>query len=171
MQSYCPPHSCAGVDWTVYSYHAKQLNSYLMKCLRKLHFKWHDRIPDTEVLCTANMVSINVMLKRSQLRLAGHVSCMFDQCLPKRLFCGELKADKPSHADKKKCYKDTLKVSPKSVASILIFGRNLPTLSLKWLPMKRVESTRPSRSTHSGRTEQATPLCPSHPRPYSVPMQ
>ena len=83
-------------------------------CLRKLsHMKWQDRIPDTEVLKRANMVSTYAMLKRSQLRWAGHMCHISDDCLPKRLFYGKVKAGKCSHEGQKKHYKDTLKVSLK----------------------------------------------------------
>ena len=37
--------------WTVYSRHAKQLNAFRMRCLRRLlNIKWQDKVPDTEVL-------------------------------------------------------------------------------------------------------------------------
>ena len=100
--------------WTVYSRHAKQLNSFHMRCLRNLlHIKWQDKVPDTEVLQRAQMESVHAMLKRSQLRWAGHVHRMPDERLPKRLFYGELKEGKRSHGGQRKRYKDTLKASLK----------------------------------------------------------
>ena len=100
--------------WTVYSRHAKQLNSFHLRCVRKLlNIKWQDKIPDTEVLQRADMSSIYAMLKRSQLRWAGHVHRMSDERLPKRLFYGELTEGKRSHGGQKKRYKDTLKASLK----------------------------------------------------------
>ena len=53
------------------------------------------------------------MLKRSQLRWAGHVCRMTDNRLPKRLLYGELKKGKRSHGGQRKRYKDTLKGSLK----------------------------------------------------------
>ena len=101
--------------WRIYSYHAKQLNSFHMVYLGKfLYIKWKDRIPDTEVLQRANMVSMHAMLRRSQMRWVGHVCHMSDECQPKRMFYSELKAGKCSHGGKKKCYKDSLKVSLES---------------------------------------------------------
>ena len=83
--------------WTVYSRHARQLNSFHMRCLRKLlHIKWQDKVPDTEVLQKAKMESVHVFLKRSQLRWAGHVFRMPDERLPKRLLYGELSEGKRS---------------------------------------------------------------------------
>ena len=104
----------ASETWTVYSRHARQLNSFHMRCLRNiLHIKWQDKVPDTEVLQRAQMESVHGMLKRSQLRWAGHVRRMPDERLPKRLFYGELKEGKRSHGGQRKRYKDTLKASLK----------------------------------------------------------
>jgi hypothetical protein len=101
--------------WTVYSRHAKQLNSFHMRCLRKLlHIKWQDKTPDTEVLQRAEMTSVYAMLRRSQLRWAGHVCRMPDERLPKRMFYGELVEGKRSRGGQKKRFKDTLKASMKS---------------------------------------------------------
>ena len=42
-------HACE--TWTVYQRHAKRLNHFHTRCLRKLFMiKWQDKIPDTEVL-------------------------------------------------------------------------------------------------------------------------
>jgi hypothetical protein len=101
--------------WTVYSRHERQLNSFHMRCLRKLLLiKWQDKIPDTEVLQRAEMTSVHAMLRRSQLRWAGHVCRMPDERIPKRLFYGELTEGKRSRGGQKKRYKDTLKASMKS---------------------------------------------------------
>ena len=61
----------------------------------------------------SGMESIHAMLMRSQLRWAGHVVRMPDEHLPKELLLGELCAGKHSKRDQKKCFKDTLKTSPK----------------------------------------------------------
>ena len=100
--------------WTVYSRHARQLNSFHLRCLRNLlHIRWQDKVPDTEVLERAEMESVYAMLKRSQLRWAGHVCRMSDDRLPKRLLYGELKEGKRSHGGQRKRFKDTLKGSLK----------------------------------------------------------
>ena len=69
--------------WIVYSCHAKQLNSFHMRCLRKLLHKWQDRIPDIKILQRTGMVIRYAMLKRTQLRVAGHAHHMSDDCLQK----------------------------------------------------------------------------------------
>ena len=100
--------------WTVYSRHAKKLNSFHLRCLRKiLRIKQEDRIPDTEVLERAEAESIYALLKRSQLRWAGHVHRMDDDRIPKKLLYGELVEGKRSHGGQKKRYKDTLKATLK----------------------------------------------------------
>ena len=102
--------------WTIYSRHAKQLNAYHLRCLRKLlRIKWQDKVPDTEVLQRAEMESIHAILLRSQLRWAGHVHRMEDTRLPKRLLYGELTSGKRSLGRPRLRYKDTLKASLKRV--------------------------------------------------------
>ena len=101
--------------WTVYSRHARQLNSFHMRCLRKLlHIKWQNKVSDTEVLQKTKMESVHAFLKRSQLRWANHVFRMPDERLPKRLLYGELSEGKRSLGDQRKRYKDTLKASLES---------------------------------------------------------
>ena len=101
-------------SWTVYSRHAKQLNGFHLRCLRKLlRIKWQDRVPDTEVLRMAKSESIHATLKRSQLRWAGHVCRMPDERLPKKLFFGELCQGKRSRGGQRKRYKDMLKATLK----------------------------------------------------------
>ena len=101
--------------WTVYQRHAGKLNHFHTTHLRKLlGIKWQDKIPDTEVLARAGLPSIHTLLKKSQLRWAGHVARMPDNRLPKKLLFGELQHGKRSLGGPKKRYKDTLKGSLKS---------------------------------------------------------
>ena len=61
--------------WIVYQRHAKRLNHFHTRCLRKLlKIKWQDRIPDTENLKRAGMQSLHTLLKLAQLRWTGHVT-------------------------------------------------------------------------------------------------
>ena len=100
--------------WTIYERHAKKLNRFHMNCLRKLlKITWQDKIPDTEVLSRTELPSIHTLLKRAQIRWAGHLVRMPDTRLPKRLFYGELAEGKRSQGGQKKRYKDTLKASLK----------------------------------------------------------
>ena len=85
-----------------------------MRCLRSiLHIKQEDRIPDTEVLERANAESVFTLLKRAQLRWAGHVHRMEDTRIPKRLLYGELDDGSRKRGRPKLRYKDTLKASLK----------------------------------------------------------
>ena len=60
------------------------------------------------------IVTWHTLLKKSQLRWAGHVARMPDNRLPKKLLFGELQHGKRSLGGPKKRYKDTLKGSLKS---------------------------------------------------------
>ena len=96
--------------WTVYSSQAKKLNSFHMKCLRKiLNIRYEERVPDTEVLERAQSESIFAKLKKAQLRWAGHVTRMDDSRIPKRLLYGELCEGKRHRGRPKLRYKDVLK--------------------------------------------------------------
>ena len=89
--------------WTVYQWHAKRLNHFHTNCLRKLSkINWQDRIPDTEVLKRAGMLSVHTLLKLAQLRWTGHVTRMPEECLPKKLLHGELEMGRRSHGGQKK---------------------------------------------------------------------
>ena len=70
--------------WTVYSRHARNLNHFHTKCLRIiLSIKWQDMVPDTEVLTRAGIPTIHTLLRKAQVRWAGHVTRMPDDRLPK----------------------------------------------------------------------------------------
>ena len=100
--------------WTVYARHAKKLNSFHMRCLRRiLHVKQEDKIPDTEVLEMSHCESVFSLLKKSQLRWAGHVHRMADTRIPKQLLYGELACGSRKRGRPKLRYKDTLKASMK----------------------------------------------------------
>ena len=112
--------------------HAKRLNLFHTSCLRKLlKIKWQDRIPDTEVLKRAGMQSVHTLLKLAQLRWTGHVTRIPDECLPKKILCGELQVGKRSHGGQKKQYKDTLKATLKDF--------NIPTESWEQIAQDRTK--------------------------------
>ena len=102
--------------WTVYQRHARKLNHFHTTCLRKrFGIKWHDEIPDTEVLTRgADLPSIYTILMQNQLRWTGHVARMPGNRLPKRLLFGQLQHGKRSQGGQKKRFKDTLKSSMKA---------------------------------------------------------
>ena len=77
--------------WTVYKRHAKKLNHFYTVSLRKLlNIRLQDRIPDTEVLTRAGMLTIFTILAQAQLRWTGHVVRIPDHRIPKQLLYGEL---------------------------------------------------------------------------------
>ena len=81
----------AGESWTIYSRHARQLNKLHMSCLHKLlRINWQDKVPNMEVLSCMGMPSIHTLLSKMQVRWAGHVLCISNEHLPKRLLYGEL---------------------------------------------------------------------------------
>jgi transcription termination factor 2 len=107
----------ASESWTLYRRHEKKLERFHQTCLRKiLRIFWQEKIPDTEVLERAMMPSILAVLRRTQLRWAGHVSRMSNSRLPKMLLFGELKHGARSRGGQKKRYKDTLKANMKEVS-------------------------------------------------------
>ena len=101
--------------WTVCCRHARKLNRFHVNCLRRLlHITWQDLIPDTEVLKCAGQQSIRALLKKAQLRWAGHVVRISDERLPKHLLYGELSEGRRSTGGQRKHYKDSLKSSLKA---------------------------------------------------------
>lgn len=100
--------------WTPYKRHEKQLNGFHLRCLRNLlNIRWQDRIPDTEVLKRAGLHTITTIIRKTQLRWAGHVYRMHDSRIPKQLFYGELSQGKRNAGGQKKRYKDCLRTSLK----------------------------------------------------------
>ena len=103
-------------SWTVYRRHQKKMNRFHLTCLRKLlHIHWRDKIPDTEVLSRAESQSIPAILKKTQLRWAGHVSRMSNNRLPKKLLFSELVDGQRSRGGQRKRFKDSLKANMKEM--------------------------------------------------------
>ena len=70
--------------WTIYKRHEKQLQQYHTRCLRRiLNIRWNDMIPNTHVLERANLSSVVTMIRKAQMRWAGHVSRMVNSRIPK----------------------------------------------------------------------------------------
>ena len=68
----------------------KRLNSFHMRCLRKLlKIKWQDKIPDTEVLKRSGLTHLGTMIMQERLSWLGHVKRLDDSRIPKAvLFSG-----------------------------------------------------------------------------------
>ena len=77
--------------WTLYKHQLKLLEGFHQQCLRQiLHIKWQSHVSDTEVLGKAGLPSIQSMVMKSCLRLVGHIVHMDEDCLPRKLFYGEI---------------------------------------------------------------------------------
>lgn len=85
--------------WTVYERHAKNLNRFHMRNILKI--TWRDKIPDMEVLAKSDIPSVYTLLRKAQVRWAGHLVWMPDSRLPKMLFYGELAEGKRSPGGQK----------------------------------------------------------------------
>ena len=70
--------------WTTYARQEKRLNSFHMRCLRRiLGISWQDKIPNTEVLAKAGLPSMFTLLRQRRLCWLGHVRRMEDGRIPK----------------------------------------------------------------------------------------
>jgi hypothetical protein len=98
--------------WTTYAKQIKQLNSFHLRCLRRiLHIKWQDRITNVEVLRRSHMLSMHSILSERRLRWLGHVHRMSSERIPRALLYGELatgvrKRGRPCLRYKDVCKKD-----------------------------------------------------------------
>ena len=61
------------------------------------------------------MSTVHTILTKHQVRWVVHLVQIPDECIPKQLFYGKLLAGKQAHGSQCKCFKDTLKVSPKAL--------------------------------------------------------
>ena len=90
-------------SWTVYQRHARKPKHFYITSLgRLLSLKWQDKILNAEVLTRVNFSSIHTITMQSQLRWAGHLVCMPDHRLPKKLLFDELHGKRPLGGQKKR---------------------------------------------------------------------
>ena len=81
----------ASEAWTLYSHQERRLNSFHLRCLRRiLGITWQDRISNKNVLAQAGTPSMFALLSQRRLRWLGHVSRMQDGRIPKDMLYGEL---------------------------------------------------------------------------------
>ena len=100
--------------WTLYRRHERLMHQFHLRSLRSImSIRWQDKIPDTEVLKRADSPHITTIMRKAQLRWAGHVTRMSDSRIPKQLFYGELHQGKRTVGGQRKRYKDSLKSSLK----------------------------------------------------------
>ena len=55
--------------WTTYARHSKRLNSFQLRCLRKiLKVRWQEKMPDTEILKHSRLMHVETMIMQKRLR-------------------------------------------------------------------------------------------------------
>lgn len=81
--------------WTTKPYHIRRLQSFVSRCLRQiLKQPTTGHKPDTALLRDADMLPIEVTLRKARLRWLGHVQRMSDSRLPKQILYGALEVGK-----------------------------------------------------------------------------
>ncbi|KAL9966376.1 hypothetical protein ACROYT_G024438 [Oculina patagonica] len=159
--------------WTAYRRHEKLINHFHLRCLRNiLHIRWQDKVPDTEVLKQADLSSAITIMRKAQLRWAGHVSRMPDDRIPKQLFYGELCSGKRTVGGQRKRYKDSLKVSLKdfnistesweSLASDRPSWRQCITKGAQAAEKRRSRQAEEKRTARKGRAVSTNSTAPTH---------
>ena len=102
--------------WTLYSRQERRLNSFHLRCLRRiLGIKWTDRVTNVEVLTRANIPSLFTLLQQRRLRWLGHVHRMPDGRIPKDLLYGELATGKRAKGRPQLRFKDVCKRDMKAL--------------------------------------------------------
>ena len=69
---------------------------------------WADRIPHVEILQRTGCLSMEALIIKRQLRWIGHVICMPENRLPRKLFYGELTSGYRACGGRRKRFKDHL---------------------------------------------------------------
>ena len=96
--------------WTSYSYQEKKLNSFHLRCLRRLfEISWMDKVSNEEVLQRASLPTVSALIKQRRLRWLGHVRRMDDGRIPKDLLYGEIAEAKRPVGRPKLRFKDVCK--------------------------------------------------------------
>ena len=109
---------------TLYERHIKQLTAVQLGHLRRLlGISWKDRIPNTEVLQTAETESVEAKIAAAQLRWSGHVHRMPNYRMPQQVMYGELCEGRRNQGGQRLRFKDTLKPSLKCAILTLTHGR------------------------------------------------
>ena len=94
--------------WTLYRKHVIQPERFHARSLRSLvGIKWQDRVTDLEVLDRADLVSIEAVIIKAQLRWTGHMIRM-DGSLKGVLAQGQRNLGRPIKRYKD-CVKENLK--------------------------------------------------------------
>ena len=102
--------------WSTYAYHLRQLNTFHMRCLRRiLGITWQDKVPNTSVLERTGMTALTTIIKHRRLRWLGHVTRMSDCRLPKSILYGELETGNRGRGRPKLRFRDVCKQDMKDL--------------------------------------------------------
>ena len=102
--------------WTTYARQERELNSFHMRCLRRiLGISWSDRVPSTVVLERAGLPTMYTMLRQRRLRWIGHVRRMEEGRIPKDILYGELASGRRPRGRPQLRYKDVCKRDMKAL--------------------------------------------------------
>jgi len=103
-------------SWSTYARQERRLNSFHLHLLRRLlHIRWQDKVPNTNVLWRAGLMSIPSMLFQRRLRWLGHVHRMEPDRLPWEILYGVLCNGAQKVGRPLLPYKDTIKRDLKAV--------------------------------------------------------
>ena len=102
--------------WTTYSKQERKLNSFHMRCLRRiLGIHWSDKVPNAQVLERAGLTTMFTLLRKRRLGWLGHVLRMEDGRIPKDIHYGELASSKRTVGRPQLRYKDVCKRDMKAL--------------------------------------------------------
>ena len=73
------------------SFNCKLLSSTFLWCCLLCCTRWQDRVPNTEVLDRAGLLSMPALLSHRRVRWLGHVHRMDPHRLPREILYGELR--------------------------------------------------------------------------------
>lgn len=97
-------------SWIIYRTQVKKLHAYMMRHLRDImRIKWHDKVPNEEVLHRASLPSMADILIEKNLRWLGHVHRMEEDRLPRQLLYSQLCEGKRNQGRPRLRFKDVVK--------------------------------------------------------------
>ena len=96
-----------GESWTTYAGQEKRLNTFHMRCLRRIH--WSDKVTNNEVLERSGLPTLFTLLRQRRLRWLGHVRRMENGRIPKDLLYGKLEHGSRPVGRPKLRFKDSCK--------------------------------------------------------------
>lgn len=106
----------ASETWTLYRKQIKELEKFQQRQLRRIYrIRWDDFVSNKEVLDRADLLTVETIIERKQLRWVGHIRRMEDTQLPKITLYGELEHGARSSGGQRKRYKDQLHATLKKL--------------------------------------------------------